>query len=454
MVTKKAARRKIESLVEQFTSELPQIKVGHKINEAQIEEKYIKPLFRSLNWNTDNSGLPLHREEFVVQATQVVGDSNERPDYLLQLPDPKKPNVMQKHLFIEAKHPKYDLRTDLRWIRQAYRYAYSTLSSSDKPENQVRLALLTDFEEFRLFDCAADRPLKSNVLADYNRQVVSDFDWTGAHHLIENFDRLWTTFERDSVANGSLLSLELTPIEQLENRVAPDDDFLSDLEKFRLTIAGSIARHDRTLSDREITAASQLLLDRIVFTRMLFDRGLERDHLTKLLDDSTSMSDADHSIYDQATKLFEGTLDKLYNGALFRSRNELSGLQIDNGSMRIILESLRSDKSPYTLGAMPVEIIGFAYEKFLGKVITRSGRSGRVTADYKPEVRKRGGVYYTPRHIVEEIVTRTLDPLLESCTTPEEALKLRIVDPSCGSGSFLIVAYERLGLDPIPWTPS
>jgi hypothetical protein len=91
---------------------------------------------------------------------------------------------------------------------------------------------------------------------------------------------------------------------------------------------------------------------------------------------------------------------------------------------------------------MPVEILGSAYERFLGKTIRIiSGRYASV--EEKPEVRKAGGVYYTPQYIVNYIVANTVGKVLEG-KTPKEAEKIKIVDPSCGSGSFLFFAYQYL----------
>jgi adenine-specific DNA-methyltransferase len=82
------------------------------------------------------------------------------------------------------------------------------------------------------------------------------------------------------------------------------------------------------------------------------------------------------------------------------------------------------------------------YERFLGKVI-RLTSGGRAKVEEKPEVRKAGGVYYTPKYIVDYIVENTVGKLLEN-KNPKQVEKLRILDPACGSGSFLIGAYEYL----------
>ena len=91
---------------------------------------------------------------------------------------------------------------------------------------------------------------------------------------------------------------------------------------------------------------------------------------------------------------------------------------------------------------IPAEILGQVYEQFLGKVI-RLTKGHRAIIDDKPEVKKAGGVYYTPTYIVDYIVENTVGKLLEG-KTPKQAEKLRILDPACGSGSFLIGAYQYL----------
>ncbi len=159
--TKKEAKEKIGALVRQFDDDLVELRATAHSKEAHVEDTYIKPFFRYLNWNVTNEGLPLARHEFIVQATQQVGRSLGEPDYLLRLPE-ETTGQMKSWLFMEAKHPRYDLSTNLRWMRQAYLYAHSTLNRWDSPENHVRLAILTDFAKFRLFDCTDPFPLTRN----------------------------------------------------------------------------------------------------------------------------------------------------------------------------------------------------------------------------------------------------------------------------------------------------
>jgi type I restriction-modification system DNA methylase subunit len=75
-----------------------------------------------------------------------------------------------------------------------------------------------------------------------------------------------------------------------------------------------------------------------------------------------------------------------------------------------------------------VEDIGYLYEEFVSQ---------------DEAIRKAGGVYYTPQYIVNEIVKQTIGKKIAG-KTPKEIEDLSILDPSCGSGSFLLGAYQFL----------
>ena len=127
-----------------------------------------------------------------------------------------------------------------------------------------------------------------------------------------------------------------------------------------------------------------------------------------------------------------------FNGNLFKPHFS-EELIVGDDWLADFLDCIGDEDSPYLFNYIPVEILGTIYERFLGKIVRPHGRG--VTIEEKPEVRKAGGVYYTPRYIVEYIVSQTVGKLLAE-RKPEEALKLRLLDPACGSGSFLIRAFE------------
>lgn len=76
---------------------------------------------------------------------------------------------------------------------------------------------------------------------------------------------------------------------------------------------------------------------------------------------------------------------------------------------------------------LPADILGQVYEQFLGKVIRlTAGHQAKV--EEKPEVRKAGGVYYTPTYIVDYIVKNTVGKLLGSDINNPSSLPLSKVD--------------------------
>ncbi|MBA7641061.1 hypothetical protein ES703_48733 [subsurface metagenome] len=106
------------------------------------------------------------------------------------------------------------------------------------------------------------------------------------------------------------------------------------------------------------------------------------------------------------------------------------------------MHSLYYPQCPYEFYILPPEILGNVYEQFLGSVITISG-AHRADVVPKPEVKKAGGVYYTPAYIVDYIVKNTVGKLIEG-KTPRQIANIKILDPACGSGSFLLGAYTYL----------
>lgn len=157
------------------------------------------------------------------------------------------------------------------------------------------------------------------------------------------------------------------------------------------------------------------------------------------------------NVYPRLCDLFLHA-DVKYNTGLFhferdQDRDELPdslslAVKIDDKVLKGIIKQLYYPESPYLFSVIPPEILGQVYEQFLGKVI-RLTDGHRAKVEYKPEVKKAGGVFYTPQYIVEYIVKHTVGDLTKD-KTPREVAKLRVLDPACGSGSFLIGAYQYL----------
>jgi len=158
--------------------------------------------------------------------------------------------------------------------------------------------------------------------------------------------------------------------------------------------------------------------------------------------------------YQRLCQLFQDADDR-YNSGLFHFREEKDrtsspddltlDIAIDDKTLKDIFTNLYYPDSPYEFSVLPADILGQVYEQFLGKVI-RLTPGHRAVVEEKPEVKKAGGVYYTPTYIVDYIVKQTVGKLVEDKKPGPRGTvsKLKILDPACGSGSFLIGAYQYL----------
>ena len=245
---------------------------------------------------------------------------------------------------------------------------------------------------------------------------------------------------------SGLWACYLSPKQAKANRVAPDEGFLNKLDNdkngWRVRLAKDMKKCSPNLTGEVITAAVQLLIDRLVFIKTLSDRDIDDDYLGKLAEciEVNGLGEDDRGWFSAAKTVFD-RLNRFYNGSIFKSQTEETVIT-SNRVVRDIIRELDPDNSPYDLSVMPVEILGTIYERFLGKVVRTTEQ--RVKIEDKPEVRKAGGVYYTPQYIVRYIVEQTVGKLLADCKTPDDVARLKILDPACGSGSFLIGAYDAL----------
>jgi hypothetical protein len=259
----------------------------------------------------------------------------------------------------------------------------------------------------------------------------------------ERWDELAGIFSRDAVLKGSFdRYAESAKLKRGTGEV--DEAFLKEIESWRGLLARSFALRNPGLGQRDLNFAVQRTIDRVIFLRMCEDRGIESyGQLSSLLN-----GDAPYrrlcELYDRA--------DERYNSGLFHFREEkgraeppdelTQSLALDEKPLRAMIKRLYYPDSAYEFSVMPAEILGQVYEQFLGKVI-RLTAGHRAIVEDKPEVKKAGGVYYTPAYIVDYIVRQTVGKLVEG-RTPKQVAKLRVLDPACGSGSFLVGAFQFL----------
>ncbi|SMB93412.1 protein of unknown function DUF450 [Hymenobacter roseosalivarius DSM 11622] len=414
--TKEQARTEVARLVENFTYQLPDYKRG-KYNETEVRVHYINPFFKALGWdvNNDNGASPAYCE-VIHEARVLVGKASKAPDYLFKMPGG------QNLFFLEAKKPSVDIKGDVQPAYQVRRYGWNA---------KMALSLLTDFEELAVYDCTVQPNSKDK--SSKARIHYLTFD-----QYLTEFDFLWDTFSKESVLRGNLDRFVAAGSNR-RGKETVDRAFLDTLEQMRAALAQGLASRNRKLDAEQLRFLVQMLLDRIIFLRIAEDRGVEpEDDLKKL-----AAIKAKDGIYLSLLDRFRAAAARYNSGLFDLEKDTLSAeVRLDNATLKPLLDGLYYPESPYEFSVIGAEILGSAYERFLGKVIQLQPDC-TVLIEEKPEVRKAGGVFYTPAYIVDYIVKNTVGKLCEG-SSPQQVAKLRIVDPACGSGSFLLGAYQFL----------
>ncbi len=465
----------VAQLVERFEQNRDAYLSG-RYNETPLRREFIDPFFSALGWDIANvEGSAEAYKDVVHEDAIKIGGATKAPDYCFRYGGARK-------FFVEAKKPSVDIRADAASAYQLRRYAWSA---------KLPLSILTNFQDLAVYDCRV-RPAPTDKASAARVMLL-----TCAEYL-PRWDDLAAIFSRESVRKGSF-DQYAESTRRKAGTAEVDDAFLAEIEAWRDELARHIALRNPGLTQRQLNFAVQVTIDRIVFLRIAEDRGIEPyGRLMALLNGDR--------VYRRLFELFQHA-DERYNSGLFHFQPERDrparpdiltpSLQVDDRPLKEILRRLYYPESPYEFAVIPPDILGQVYEQFLGKII-RLTAGHRAVVEEKPEVRKAGGVYYTPTHIVDYIVRHTLGPLLggsqsssSSCSSssstpssssasgdktkiedenedddeddkkgrpqgpgapprrrpeisPKQVSRLRILDPACGSGSFLLGAYQVL----------
>lgn len=390
-------------------------------NETQLRQEFLNPFFEALGWDVYNkNGYAEAYKDVIHEDAIKVGGYTKAPDYCFRIGGVRK-------FFVEAKKPSVNVKEDISPAFQLRRYAWSA---------KLRLSILTDFEEFAVYDCRI-KPNKTDKPANARILYLTYNDY------VNRWDEIASVFSREAILKGSFDRYAETG-KGKRGTAEVDAEFLKEIERWRELLARTIALRNPGLSQHELNFAVQQTIDRIIFLRICEDRGIdEYNRLHSVVNGA--------NVYRRLCDLFRKA-DEKYNSGLFHFSQEKGrgepdrltlNLIIDDKPLKEIIAGLYYPECPYEFSVLSADILGQVYEQFLGKVI-RLTNGHRAVVEDKPEVKKAGGVYYTPTYIVDYIVKNTVGKIVDNRSTPKNISSLRILDPACGSGSFLIGAYQYL----------
>ena len=412
MDEKEQAKQKLNELIERFKYNLDAYKKS-AYNETQVRREFIDPVFEALGWDVSNEkGYAPQYKDVVHEDAIKVGRSTKAPDYSFRIGG-------QRRFFVEAKKPSVNIKEDVSSSYQLRRYAWSA---------KLPLSIVTDFEELSVYDCRIKPGPK-------DKASVGRIGYYTFEEYLDKFDEIYDVFSKDAILKVSF-DRYAQSTKGKKGTAEVDSEFLKDIESWREMLAKNIALRNPDVSIFELNYSVQKIIDRIIFLRICEDRVIEPYGQLQSRAESTT-------VYKDLMNHFKLAESK-YNSGIFDFEDDgiTPTLKIDDKVLKTIIESLYYPKSPYEFSVLGVEILVNVYEQFLGKVIRlTAGHQAKV--ETKPEVKKAGGVYYTPQYIVDYIVKNTVGKLVAG-KTPEEIAEIKILDPACGSGSFLIGAYTYL----------
>lgn len=416
----------VEELVERFHNNRESYKTS-SYKEFRLRREFVDPLFQSLDWDVGNAqGYAEAYKDVVLEDTVKIGGASKAPDYAFRIGGTRK-------FFVETKAPSTVIKDSADSAFQLRRYGWSA---------KLPVSILTNFEEFSVYDCRI-KPDKSDKASKARILYFTYKDYPARWGDLKN------TFSKTAIAKGAFDKF-VDDATRTRGTAEVDTSFLAEIERWRESLAKNIALRNPTLSGRELNTAVQRTIDRIIFLRIAEDRGIEPYGRLQTLA-------SQKQVYQKLCDLFRQA-DSRYNSGLFHfdPSDGLSetldtftlNLTIDDAVIKELFTGLYYPDSPYEFSVLPADILGQVYEQFLGKVIRLSGKSAVI--EEKPDVKKAGGVFYTPTFVTKYIVRGTLDRALAG-KTPEQiagtkvrSSTFRILDPACGSGSFLIEAFQYL----------
>ncbi|MCK4328034.1 MAG: N-6 DNA methylase [Candidatus Diapherotrites archaeon] len=434
--------------------------------EENVKNKVIEPLLCQF--------LGFKKKQFQYEPAVRMEDGTGHIDIVINV-DPK------YKILVETK----SWRTDLNKRVGKYKKSAIVQAFEYAEAHGINWVVVTNGYELRLYNRKeGSTKYEKFLLDDLNNPLA--VGRTSAFHP----KRVYTLLSNESFVSR----IQDKILEQSEEHLNDLGEYIYEvIKELRNELANNILRKDKQIIQRYMESSGltekqsnqlvldiiQTFIDRLIFIRFAEGRGLLPEpydanftaHLKELW--QTARADIpDLTFFDYLRKLFrkidEGNFKDPnrrffgYNGGLFAPNTILDNphFQIDDHVVWDVILRLNKyapkkktkkikhlmleKNEKINFSEVPVEVLGHIYEKYLGLSIDLDWKSihPKVIIDETKEKRKEAGVYYTPKHITEYIVKNTVGSFLKE--NLDRLDNINVVDPACGSGTFLLSAYEYL----------
>jgi len=410
-MTKEEAYQEVAKLVTKYQS--LDARDIRKFSEADTRRIFIMPLFLALGWDIYS------REE----VAEEVKAGSGRVDYVFRLQ-----GVSQ--FYLEAKALRADL-TKPEYIKQVITYAYN---------KGITWAALSDFEGLQVYNAQTGRPF-----------ITLSYD-----NYLKDFDDLWLLSKESFQRNA--LNEKAEKYGALPPRLGIEQRLFKQLRQWREELFSQLHHYNQNLSPDEIDEVIQRLFNRLIFIRTCEDRGIENKTLLAAVHQWSRIEHRGELI--ESLRSTFRYFDGFYDSDLFQ-HHLTDDVFIESATIESILNGLYEIPggiASYDFSLIDADVLGAVYEQYLGHVATAAkqrvkeaqarmdlGLPTETTFELtaKKQRRKEHGIYYTPKFVTDYIVRETVGRFLKEGSY-SEIHNIKILDPACGSGSFLIRAYDEL----------
>jgi len=400
---KEEAKKKIAELISDFEKNRDYYE---KTAEANIETKLIEPLFEALGWT---------KADYEKRDPTKRKDRRGITDYTFK-------HGGKSVFVLEAKKVKVDVDWDKETWKQAVSYTFS---------KRVSFAVLTNFKNLLIFCPEDEKAMRPFVNLKYSEYLASDELWLLSK---ESFEK-------------NLIFEKAAGLSLMKKRRTIDDELLADLLSSRKSIVASIEQNYKgkytTIEKDDI---AQRIFGRLIFIRKCEDKQINFDKDNKEIERLKEITLLPHNeAYPKLKKIFS-KYNEAFDSGLFTKDldSDVDKIDIDGKAIKELIDhsyDSRDGNYIYNFEWIDADVLGNIYEQYLGHILKETAKQTRMTESHAH--RKEQGIYYTPTEIVKYIVENTLGEMLKE-KKPEEVRKLKVLDPACGSGSFLIKAFDVL----------
>ena len=436
-----------------------------KSKEEELQGEFLKDIFcivlGAINKTEWEDRWNLQRET----KTKIDG---QKADGVLGFFDKENEDI---RVVIELKGPKImldqrqrrsqDTRTP---IEQAFGYA-------PKYGKNCQWVIVSNYKEIRLY--------RSNDMTEYQvfflENLEDDLEFKKFIYLL-SFNSLVSSDKKK--ANTLQLSEEYQ-----KKQIEIEKKFYNEYKNIRLHIFENIRKNNPEVDDNVLLEKVQKLLDRFLFICFCEDKGLlpPESYVNLVVNKGKKIENIFEAFTTFSTWINSGNKPNkipCFNGGLFKDDETLNGLSIDDK----IFEELKKISDYDFDSDLNVNILGHIFEQSISDIEELKKSISGEEFDKKKSKRKKDGIFYTPKYITKYIVENSIKNWLDDKRRelgendlPELTEKdikhddfkknysknyrkhiefwekyreivrnIKIVDPACGSGAFLITAFEYL----------